>query len=62
MFSIAAAMREGYSIEELSKLTQIDPWFLNRMKRIVEFSLLLESTQKKVIEGLLSKNCFTFLL
>ena len=48
MFSIAAAIKKGYTVAELAELTQIDVWFLNRLKRIVDFSIQLENTQAKV--------------
>lgn len=35
IFVLAAAMEQNYSIEELYKLTAIDPWFLHKMKNIV---------------------------
>ncbi|XP_063727618.1 multifunctional protein CAD-like isoform X2 [Symsagittifera roscoffensis] len=34
MLVLAAAMHEGYSIDELYNLTKIDRWFLNRLKNI----------------------------
>ena len=36
MFAIAQAMESGYSIEEISKLTRVNPWFLSKMKNIVD--------------------------
>ena len=38
IFAIAQALEEGYTIEELTK---IDPWFIERMKNIVDFKALL---------------------
>ncbi|MCQ2161279.1 MAG: carbamoyl-phosphate synthase (glutamine-hydrolyzing) large subunit [Bacteroidales bacterium] len=36
IFAIAQALEEGYSIERIEELTKIDPWFLSRMKHIVD--------------------------
>jgi len=36
MFAIAEAIRRGYSIEKLHELSKIDPWFLHKMKNIIE--------------------------
>ena len=33
---IAQALREGYSIKEVNKLTDFDPWFLEQIKMIVD--------------------------
>ena len=39
---LAAAYKEGYSIERLYELTKIDKWFLNRMKCIMDYALMLK--------------------
>src|SRR5574344_1573641 len=36
IFAIAQALEEGYSIEKIESLTKIDPWFLERLKHIVD--------------------------
>ncbi len=36
IFAIAQALEEGYSIEKIESLTKIDPWFLTRLKHIVD--------------------------
>ncbi|HEX9799145.1 MAG TPA: carbamoyl-phosphate synthase large subunit, partial [Thermoanaerobaculia bacterium] len=36
LFAIFAALRQGWSIEELSKLTHIDRWFLREIRDLVE--------------------------
>jgi len=38
LYSIATAFEKGYSIETLFELTKIDPWFLQRLKRIFDIS------------------------
>uniref|UniRef100_A0A915HUT8 CAD protein n=1 Tax=Romanomermis culicivorax TaxID=13658 RepID=A0A915HUT8_ROMCU len=46
MFSIATALKLGYSVEKLNKLTKIDPWFLNCMERIVSMEVEIEGELK----------------
>lgn len=36
MFVVAAALKSGYSVERLYDLTKIDPWFLEKMKNIID--------------------------
>jgi len=36
MFAIAEAIRRGYSIDKLHELSKIDPWFLHKIKNIIE--------------------------
>ena len=42
IFAIAQALEEGYSIDRIYDLTKIDPWFIERMKNIVDFKKKLE--------------------
>ena len=37
IFAIAQALEEGYSIERIYELTQIDPWFIGKLKNIVDY-------------------------
>ncbi len=37
IFAIAQALEEGYTIEHIEELTKIDPWFIERMKNIVDY-------------------------
>ena len=37
IFAIAQALEEGYTIERIEELTKIDPWFIERMKNIVDY-------------------------
>ena len=41
IFSIASALEEGYSIERIYELTKIDPWFLEKLKNIVDYKNVL---------------------
>lgn len=42
VFAIAEALEKGYSIDRLNELTKIDPWFLGKLKNIVDYSKKLE--------------------
>ena len=42
-FVLAAALKANYSIAKLNELTKIDPWFLYKMKNIIEHQTLMES-------------------
>ncbi|MBP5213067.1 MAG: carbamoyl-phosphate synthase (glutamine-hydrolyzing) large subunit [Bacteroidales bacterium] len=42
IFAIAQALEEGYTIERLYDLTKIDPWFLERLKNIVDYKHVLQ--------------------
>ena len=37
IFAIAQALEEGYTIKRIEELTKIDPWFIERMKNIVDY-------------------------
>ena len=37
IFAIAQALEEGYTIERIEELTKIDPWFIERMKNLVDY-------------------------
>lgn len=40
MFAIARAFEEGYTVEKVSDLSKINPWFLHKMKSIVDYRKL----------------------
>ena len=42
IFAVAKALEQGYSIEKLYDLTKIDPWFLGKLKNIVDYSKVLQ--------------------
>ena len=46
IFSIASALEEGYTIERLFELTKIDPWFLGKLKNIVDYKHVLSQYNK----------------
>ncbi len=46
VFAIAQALEQGYTIERIEELTKIDPWFLKKMKNIVDYKAVLEGYQR----------------
>lgn len=36
LFLVAEALRRGYKVEQIASLSNIDPWFLNKTKHIIE--------------------------
>ena len=42
IFALAQALEEGYTVERIEELTKIDPWFIERMKNIVDFEHKLQ--------------------
>ncbi|XP_057679004.1 CAD protein [Corythoichthys intestinalis] len=42
IFVLAAALRAGYTVDQLYELTKIDRWFLHKMKNIADHERLLE--------------------
>ena len=43
IFALAQALEEGYTIERIYELTKIDPWFIGKMKNIVDWKHKLET-------------------
>lgn len=43
IFAIAQALEEGYSVERIYQLTKIDPWFIGKLKNIVDYEKVLKS-------------------
>ncbi|MCH5178366.1 MAG: carbamoyl-phosphate synthase (glutamine-hydrolyzing) large subunit [Prevotellaceae bacterium] len=43
IFAIAQALEQGYSVDRICELTKIDPWFIERMKNIVDWERKLQS-------------------
>ncbi|MBQ8866342.1 MAG: carbamoyl-phosphate synthase (glutamine-hydrolyzing) large subunit [Bacteroidaceae bacterium] len=41
VFALAQALEEGYTIDRLYELTRISPWFLERLKNIVDYKQVL---------------------
>ncbi|CAK1552080.1 unnamed protein product [Leptosia nina] len=55
MFILAAALKEGYSVKKIYELTKIDPWFLNKMKNIIDYYGNLEAINGPISAELLKK-------
>ena len=43
IFAIAQALEDGYTVERIEELTKIDPWFLSRLKNIVDMKHNLQN-------------------
>lgn len=56
---LAAAFKEGYSIDQLYELTKIDKWFLSRMKCIMDYALKLKGYRDKTEVKCSLKNFFS---
>ncbi|CAB3359447.1 Hypothetical predicted protein [Cloeon dipterum] len=49
MFVLAAAIKEGLSLETLNALTNIDPWFLHKMQAIIALQNELEQSTELTV-------------
>ena len=43
IFAIAQALEEGYDIQRIYDLAKIDPWFIGKLKNIVDYKVKLQS-------------------
>ncbi|SDZ75788.1 carbamoyl-phosphate synthase large subunit [Porphyromonadaceae bacterium KH3R12] len=46
IFAIADAFEKGYSVQQIEELTKIDPWFLERLENIYNYSKVLAAYNK----------------
>ncbi len=46
IFAVAQALEKGYSVEKIYDLTKINPWFLNKLKNIVDYANVLKQYNK----------------
>lgn len=46
IFAMAQALEEGYSIDRIYELTKIDPWFIGKLKNIVDMKARLQAYDK----------------
>lgn len=52
IFAIALALQKGYSVEKIHQLTKITPWFLYKMKNIIDVEKrLIDSTLDEIDNG-----------
>ncbi|MFA7711361.1 MAG: carbamoyl-phosphate synthase large subunit, partial [Candidatus Neomarinimicrobiota bacterium] len=49
IFAIAFALEQGFSVEKIAALTNINPWFIHKIKNIVEMNLRLNNFQEKTL-------------
>ncbi len=54
IFALALAMRHGITVEDMAEITGIDPWFLHRIRLIVEIEQALKSEQELSASRLLA--------
>ncbi|ODV67048.1 protein URA1 [Hyphopichia burtonii NRRL Y-1933] len=47
LFAIANALSDGYSVDKVWKLTNIDKWFLNKLNGLIQFGNTISSYGKK---------------
>ena len=64
IFAVAAALydSENYSINSLSALTRIDPWFLSKMKNIIDMIKQLRASDYKVRQHVQLTTCVAWKL
>jgi len=55
MFALAEAIKRGYSAEKIYKLSNVDPWFLYKIKNIVEIEKKLKRYKPKNLPSSLLK-------
>ncbi len=53
-FAVAWALQEGITLKKIYRLSGIDPWFLSRIKHIVDAEKILKKTKKVTPEHLRS--------
>ncbi|MDR3567442.1 MAG: carbamoyl-phosphate synthase large subunit [Syntrophobacteraceae bacterium] len=51
LFQIGEAMKSGITVEEINRLTSIDPWFLNHIREIIE-------VEQEIVRSATSKSSF----
>ncbi|MFA4827915.1 MAG: carbamoyl-phosphate synthase large subunit [Thermodesulfovibrionales bacterium] len=51
LWYVAQALRNGMSVEEIYKITWIDPWFLNNIKQIVEMEEKIKGSRGQGVKG-----------
>ena len=51
IFDVADALKAGFTVERINKLTSIDPWFIEKIRNIVEMERLLRKDARKAANG-----------
>jgi carbamoyl-phosphate synthase large subunit len=57
IFALAEALRKGVNVEKVHRLSHIDPWFLHKMKRIIDMERRLKSKRLDASRMRLAKQC-----
>ncbi len=55
LFVIVEALKEGYTVEEINKLTGIDKWFIHKIKNIIDVENELTTAASELPKELLRK-------
>ncbi|MEM4575951.1 MAG: carbamoyl-phosphate synthase (glutamine-hydrolyzing) large subunit [Candidatus Nezhaarchaeales archaeon] len=53
LFDVAAALKAGMTVEEIHELSSIDPWFIEKIKNIVDMEEKLRSLRGKQLDELI---------
>ncbi|MFH1251600.1 MAG: carbamoyl-phosphate synthase (glutamine-hydrolyzing) large subunit [bacterium] len=53
IFSVAEALKQGFSVTKIHELTHIDCWFIYKVKNIVDIEIELQKSSKRIPEKLL---------
>jgi len=49
IFAVAQALEQGYSVEKIHKLTHINPWFIYKIRNVVEMNTKLGEFRNKAL-------------
>ena len=60
LYHIAQAFREGWSIQQIEQFTQINPWFLEQIKQIVDYEKTISECSELDRETLLTAKRYGF--
>lgn len=60
LFAIANAMHSGYTVDKIWELTQIDKWFLRKLKGLSDFGKLMTGYTKRTVPAQLFKQAKEF--
>jgi len=51
IFVVADALKAGFTVERINKLTSIDPWFINKIGNIITMETLLRKDSRRLANG-----------
>jgi len=55
IFAIVRAFRSGFTVEQIHELSRIDPWFLSKIKRVVDHAVVLKNAAKPLDASILQQ-------